>query len=76
MMRKVHDEVLSRLRQELNTLRKVSCQGNQPLSLVVKRTAIGGGGLGFDFRIGQIGHSGANKLPLLRGFFGDVLPKH
>ena len=36
--------------------------------------AIGAGGLGFDSRVGLIGHSVASGLPPLRRFFGAVLP--
>ena len=33
------------------------------------------GCLGFDFRVGQVGHSVANNLPPLRRFFRAVLPR-
>ena len=45
------------------------------ISSVVKHIAIDSGGLGFGSRAGQIGHSIANGSPLLRRFFGAVLPK-
>ena len=43
--------------------------------VVVKGIAIGAGGLGFDFRTHQIGHSVANSLSPLRCFFGAVLSR-
>ena len=46
---------------------------DRPVSLVVKGTAVGAGGLGFNFRAGQIGHSVANGSPPLRCFFRAVL---
>ena len=42
---------------------------------VMKNIAIGAGGLGFDSCAGQIGHSVANGSPVLRHFFGAVLPR-
>ena len=41
--------------------------------LSCKTSLIGARGLGFDYRVGQIGRSVANGLPLLRRFFGTVL---
>ena len=40
-----------------------------------QNNAICAGGLGFDSRAGQIGHSVANGSPPLRRFFGAVLPR-
>ena len=48
---------------------------HRPVIAVVKDIAIGAGGLGFDSRAGQIGHSVANILPSLLRFFGAVLSR-
>ena len=50
-------------------------QFEQPVCSVYKHIAIDVGGLGFDYRVGQIGHSVANGSPPLRRFFGAVLLK-
>ena len=44
------------------------------MSSVVYHIAIGAGGLGFDYRAGQIGHSVAKGSTPLRRCFGAVLP--
>ena len=41
----------------------------------VKRTLSVGGGLGFDSRAGQIGHSVSNGSPPMRRFFEAVLSR-
>ena len=41
----------------------------------VRDIAIGAGGVRFEFRVGQIGHSVVNGSPPLRRFFGAVLPR-
>ena len=48
---------------------------DRPVSSVVKDMTIGAGGLGFDSRVAQIGHSIDGGSPPLRRFFGAVLPR-
>ena len=43
------------------------------LAQLLKTSSIGAGGLGFDLRAGQIGHSVASGSPSLRRFFAAVL---
>ena len=47
----------------------------KPTGAVVEDMADGAEGLGFYSRVGQIGHSDANGLLLLRHFFVAALPK-
>ena len=49
-------------------------QPYRPVGVVVKDTAGGAGGWGFDSRTGKIQHSIAIGSPPLRRFFGAVLP--
>ena len=47
----------------------------RPVDVVVRDMAAGAGGLGFDYRAVQIGHSVVNGSPPLRCFFGAALPR-
>ena len=64
---------------KLKLKEELSCCGKSndlaPGWLSCHDNAIGGGGLGFDTRVGQTEHIVANGSPSLRGFVGAVLPQ-
>ena len=52
----------------------MSTKYDRPVGVAGQDIAIGAGGVGFDSRAGQIGHSGAKVSPTWQYFFGAVLP--
>ena len=56
-------------------LKRQTLHTTWPSELLIKKIATGAGGLEFDSRAGQIGHSVANGSPPLQRILRAVLPR-